>query len=295
MPIDFATKYCEVEELRDGHLLVVKLNRPKGLNSLHTRVHMELARVWDYFDNNDALWVGVLTGNGRAFCAGNDLRVNAGVDTDGDGETLKPYNGQELSMPVSGFGGVVERKSAKPIIAAVNGIAHGGGFELALSCDIILAGEAADFALPEVRVGLAALAGGILKLPRLIGYQNAMEMILTARRVKGAEAVKMGIAQRFVPADKNVLDEAINLADEILLGSPDGVQLSVQVAKATYYEGADINEMLKKQFQYPTTKRLFRSPNTTEGPKAFTQKRKPNWVPPQPLADFVKEPARSKL
>merc|ERR1739848_63964 len=111
MPIDFATKYCEIEELRDGHLLVVRLNRPKDLNSLHTRCHMELARVFDYFDSNDSLWVAVLTGNGRAFCAGNDLRVNAGVDTDGDGETLKPYNGQPLAMPVSGFGGVVERRS----------------------------------------------------------------------------------------------------------------------------------------------------------------------------------------
>merc|ERR1711972_1031492 len=231
------------EEHRDGHLLVVKLNRPKGLNSLHTRCHMELARVFDYFDSNDALWVAVLTGNGRAFCAGNDLRVNAGVDTDGDGETLKPYNGQPLKMPASGFGGVVERKSPKPIIAAVNGVAHGGGFELALSCDIIVASEKADFALPEVRVGLAALAGGILKLPRLIGYQNAMEMILTARRVKGAEAVKMGLAQRLVPAEKSVLDEAIKLADEVLLGSPDGVQLSLQVAKACYYEGIDIMKM----------------------------------------------------
>lgn len=286
MPIDFATKYCEVEELRDGHLLVVKLNRPKGLNSLHTRVHMELSRVWDYFDSNDSLWVGVLTGNGKAFCAGNDLRVNAGVDTDGDGETLAPYNGQELQMPQSGFGGITSRKSVKPIIAAVNGVAHGGGFELALSCDIIMASENADFALPEVRVGLAALAGGILKLPRLIGYQNAMEMILTGRRIKGAEACKMGIAQRLVPADKNVLEEAIKLADEVLIGSPDGLQLSVQIAKATYYEGADIFKMQAEQFGYPTAKRLFKSPNTMEGPMAFTQKRKPNWVPPQPLANF---------
>jgi len=292
MPIDFATKYCEVEELRDGHLLVVKLNRPKGLNSLHTRCHMELARVWDYFDSNDALWVGVLTGNGRAFCAGNDLRVNAGVDTDGDGETLKPYNGQALSMPVSGFGGIVERKSAKPIIAAVNGVSHGGGFELALSCDIIMASENADFALPEVRVGLAALAGGILKLPRLLGYQNAMEMILTGRRIKGAEALKMGIAQRLVPADKSVVDEAVKLADEILLGSPDGVQLSVQIAKAHYYEAGDSFQMVKDQFKYPTAQRLFKSPNTKEGPKAFTEKRKPKWVPPESLSNF---PHKSKL
>lgn len=286
MPIDFATKYCEVEELRDGHLLVVRLNRPKGLNSLHTRCHMELARVFDYFDNTDALWVAVLTGNGRAFCAGNDLRVNAGVDTDGDGETLKPYNGQPLKQPVSGFGGIVERRSVKPIIAAVNGVAHGGGFELALSCDIIVASEKADFALPEVRVGLAALAGGILKLPRLIGYQTAMEMILTGRRIDGTEARKMGIAQRLVPASENVVDEAIKVADEILLGSPDGVQLSVQVAKACYYEGADIFDVLKKQPSFPTYQRMFKSPNTVEGPKAFTQKRKPNWVPPQPLSNF---------
>merc|ERR1712217_437567 len=288
MPIDFATKYCEVEELRDGHLLVVRLNRPKGLNSLHTRCHMELARVFDYFDGNDVLWVAVLTGNGRAFCAGNDLRVNAGVDTDGDGETLKPYNGQKLRDPESGFAGIASRKSAKPIITAVNGVAHGGGFETALSCDIIVASENADFALPEVRVGLAALAGGLLKLPRLLGYQTAMEMILTARRIKGAEAVKMGIAQRLVPANTSVLDEAVKLADEILLGSPDGVQLSVQVAKACYYEGADIFDMMQTQNKYPSAKRLWTSPNTVEGPKAFTEKRKPNWVPPKPLASFTK-------
>merc|ERR1712048_1127211 len=109
----------------------------------------------------------------------------------------------------AGFGGIVERRSVKPIIAAVNGVAHGGGFELALSCDIIVASENADFALPEVRVGLAALAGGILKLPRLIGYQNAMEMILTGRRINGAEACKMGIAQRLVPADEDVVTAAI--------------------------------------------------------------------------------------
>lgn len=286
MPIDFATKYCEVEELRDGHLLVVRLNRPKGLNSLHTRCHMELARVFDYFDSNDALWVAVLTGNGRAFCAGNDLRVNAGVDTDGDGETMAPYNGQPLEMPASGFGGIVSRQSVKPIIAAVNGIAHGGGFEVALSCDIIVASERADFALPEVRVGLAAMAGGIMKLPRLIGYQNAMDMILTGRRIQGAEAHKMGIAQRFVPASEDVVDAAIKVADEILLGSPDGVQLSVQVAKASYYGGADIFALLQNQASFPTFKRLFKSPNVVEGPMAFAQKRTPNWVPPQPLSKF---------
>merc|ERR1719401_329097 len=113
-------------------------------------------------------------------------------------------------------------------------------------------------------------------------------MILTGRRVKGAEAVKMGIASRFVPADQSVLDEAIKVADEILLGSPDGVQLSVQVAKDTYYQGLDIFKLAKDQAQYPTFKRMFKSPNTKEGPKAFTEKRKPNWVPPEPLSKYEK-------
>merc|ERR1712217_155397 len=139
-----------------------------------------------------------------------------------------------------------------------------------------------------VRVGLAALAGGILKLPRLIGYQPAMEMILTARRISGSEAHAMGIAQRLIPADQSVLDEAIKVADEILLGTPDGVQLSVQVAKATYYEGLDIFKMMKDQSTYPSFRRLFKGANMIEGPKAFTEKRKPNWVPPKPLAEFQK-------
>merc|ERR1711948_167085 len=115
-----------------------------------------------------------------------------------------------------------------------------------------------------------------------------MELILTGRRFNGAEAYKLGIAQRLVPASENVVDEAIKIADEILLGSPDGVQLSVQIAKSTYYEGSDIFQMLKDQSSYPSFKRMFQSPNTKEGPKAFTEKRKPNWVPPQPLKAFAK-------
>merc|ERR1711957_184429 len=121
----------------------------------------------------------------------------------------------------------------------------------------------------------------------MLGYQTAMEMILTGRRIKGAEALKMGIAQRLVPGSDNVVDEAIKLADEILMGSPDGVQLSVQVAKACYYEGADVFQMLRDQSSYPSYRRLSKSPNTKEGPKAFTEKRKPNWVPPKPLSSFA--------
>merc|ERR1719424_2640897 len=115
-----------------------------------------------------------------------------------------------------------------------------------------------------------------------------MAFSFQSRLLKLAEALKMGIAQRLVPADKSVVDEAVKLADEILLGSPDGVQLSVQIAKATYYEGADIFKMMNDQWGYPSAKRLFKSPNTSEGPRAFTEKRKPNWVPK--CQAFVQEP-----
>jgi len=282
MPLPFAPKYCEVEELADGHVFLVRLNRPKNLNSLHLNCHIELDKVWDYFEQNEDLWVGVLTGNGRAFCAGNDLKATSGIDSDGDGGTFKALEGK--GMPKSGFGGVTERAAIKPIIAAVNGVAHGGGFEVALSCDVIVASPAADFALPEVRVGLYAAAGGVVKLPRLIGYQNAMEMILTGRRVKGAEAKAMGFVQRVVAEGEDVVQAALALADEILLGSPDAVQASMDVAKQTHSTWSPLMEAMQSQHKLATVRRFQRGPNAKEGPLAFSQKRKPKWVSPKPLA-----------
>lgn len=282
MPLPFKPKYCEVEEVLGGHAFLVRLNRPKNLNSLHINCHIELDKVWNYFDENPDLWVGVLTGNGRAFCAGNDLKATSGFDSDGDGKTFEGIT-KDTKQPASGFGGVVERKSLKPIIGAVNGVAHGGGFEVALSCDVIVASHEADFALPEVRVGLYAAAGGVIKLPRLIGYQNAMEMILTGRRVKGPEAKAMGIAQRLVPQGGDVVKAALDLAEEMLLGSPDALQASVEVAKTTHGNWTPLAEAMKSQFALPTVRRFQKGPNAKEGPMAFSQKRKPNWVSPAPL------------
>lgn len=282
MPLPFKPKYCEVEEVSDGHVFLVRLNRPSNLNSLHLNCHLELDRVWNYFEENPDLWVGVLTGNGRAFCAGNDLKATSGIDSDGDGGTFAGLEGK--GMPRSGFGGITERTAIKPIIAAVNGVAHGGGFEVALSCDVIVAGPTADFALPEVRVGLYAAAGGVIKLPRLIGYQNAMEMVLTGRRVKGAEAKAMGFVQRWVGEGEDVVKAALSLADEILLGSPDAVQASMDVAKKSHSSWEPLMDAMQSQHQLPTVKRFMRGPNAKEGPLAFSQKRKPKWVSPKPLA-----------
>mmetsp|Transcript_93114 Transcript_93114/g.259363 ORF Transcript_93114/g.259363 Transcript_93114/m.259363 type:complete len:285 (-) Transcript_93114:151-1005(-) len=282
MPLPFKPKYCEVEELAGGHVFLVRLNRPKNLNSLHLNCHLELDKVWNYFEENDDLWVGVLTGNGRAFCAGNDLKATSGIDSDGDGGTFAGLEGK--TMPKSGFGGITERTAIKPIIAAVNGVAHGGGFEVALSCDVIVASPAADFALPEVRVGLYAAAGGVIKLPRLIGYQNAMEMVLTGRRVKGAEAKSMGFVQRLTGEGEDAVKMALALADEIMLGSPDAVQASVDVAKQTHGSWAPLMEAMQTQHKMPTVRRFQKGPNAKEGPLAFSQKRKPSWVSPTPLS-----------
>ena len=170
-------EFCRVE--RDGHLLQVTISRPEVMNAIHPPASFELSRVFDSFESDPDLWVAIVTGAGdKAFCAGNDLKYQAA--------------GNKLEWPASGFGGLTSRfDGRKPVIAAVNGLAMGGGFEIVLACDIAVASEHAVFALPEPRVGLAALAGGLHRLPRQIGHKQAMGMLLTGRRVDAAEALRL--------------------------------------------------------------------------------------------------------
>ena len=147
-------EFCKVES--SNHILTVTINRPERLNALHPPGNAELGEVFDDFASNDDLWVAIITGAGRGFSAGNDLRHQA-------------EGGERVPTP-RGFGGLSSRWDlTKPVIAAVNGVAMGGGFEIALSCDLIIASDQALFALPEPKVGLAALAGGLQRLPRQIG------------------------------------------------------------------------------------------------------------------------------
>ena len=171
-------EFCRVE--REGPLTVITLNRPEVMNALHPPAHFELNKVFDDFAADPAQWVAIVTGAGdRAFSAGNDLKYQA--------------SGGKMSSPPGGFAGLTSRFDLnKPLIAAVNGIAMGGGFEIALACDLIVASEAAIFALPEPRVGLAALAGGLHRLPRVIGPKRALGMILTGRRVSAREGLELG-------------------------------------------------------------------------------------------------------
>jgi len=252
-------EYCKVE--RDGHLTVVTLNRPEVMNALHYPAHLELEKVWDDFAADPEQWVGIVTGAGdRAFSAGNDLKFQAA--------------GGKRGFVRSGFAGLSSRFDLdKPVIAAVNGVAMGGGFETALACDIIIAAENARFALPEPRVGLAALAGGVHRLPRTIGLKRAMGMMLTGRHVPAKEGYELGFVTAVVPTGQ-ALAEAKNWAGQILECSP----MSIRATKQAAMRGlAMANVADAYRMEYEAVIAMRGSEDFVEGPKAFAEKRKPNW------------------
>jgi enoyl-CoA hydratase/carnithine racemase len=251
-------EFCKTE--REGHLLVVTLQRPDVLNALHPPANRELAQAFDEFAADPELWVAILTGAGRGFCAGNDLKYQA---TGGD------MSGQ----PATGFAGLTNRTDlVKPVIAAVNGVAMGGGFEIALACDLIVASEDATFALPEPRVGLAALAGGIHRLPRQIGLKNAMGMLLTGRRVSAEEGQRLGFVNEVVPKGE-ALAAAKRWAAQILECAP----LSVRASKQAAYQGLEVGLGQAMAGRYEELHRMVKSEDFVEGPKAFAEKRPPRW------------------
>jgi enoyl-CoA hydratase/carnithine racemase len=254
-------RFCRVE--RDGPLTIVTLNRPEVMNALHPPAHFELSGIFDGFAADPSQWVCIVTGAGeRAFSAGNDLKYQAG--------------GGKITMPPSGFAGLTSRFDLnKPLIAAVNGIAMGGGFEIALACDIIIASDTAVFALPEPRVGLAALAGGLHRLPRAIGTKRALGMILTGRRVGAREGESLGFVNEAVePAA--LMSTGRHWAQQILALSP----MSVRASKETVYRGLDeasVADALQNQAAYPAVATMRKSADFVEGPRAFAEKRPPKW------------------
>lgn len=252
-------QYCKVED--EGRVRVVTINRPEVMNALHSEGSHELERVWDEFAARDDLWVGIVTGAGaRAFSAGNDLKIQAA--------------GKRGPRPKSGFGGLAHRFDLdKPLIAAVNGVAMGGGFEMALACDLIIASQNAVFALPEPRVGLIAGGGGVHRLPRIIPQKLAMGMILTGRRVSAAEGRTLGFVTEVVP-EGEALGAAKRWAQSILECSPMAIRASKQAA----YRGLD-EPTLERAVRtiYPAQQANIDSQDYIEGPRAFAEKRKPNW------------------
>ncbi|MCF4165376.1 enoyl-CoA hydratase-related protein [Zavarzinia compransoris] len=253
-------EFCTIE--RDGHLLTVTINRPAAMNALHPPANFELHDAFDAFAADPDLWVAIITGAGdRAFSTGNDLVFQA--------------KGGAIEIPPSGFGGLTNRFDlTKPVIAAVNGFAMGGGFEIALACDLIVASENAVFALPEPRVGLAALAGGMHRLPRQIGQKAAMGMLLTGRRVPAAEGKDLGFVNEVVP-EGEALAGARRWAEMILECAPSSIRATKESAMRGLEQPGLEAAMMGN---YPEVGRLFMSKNFREGPRAFAEKRKPVWT-----------------
>jgi enoyl-CoA hydratase/carnithine racemase len=259
-------QYSKVEI--DGRLMTVTINRPEVYNACHPMANEELVAAFDEFHANPELWVAIITGAGdKAFCAGNDLKYHA---------ELQAKTGKRPVHPAKGFGGLTNRYDLdKPVIAAVNGFAMGGGFEIALACDIIVASaENATFALPEPRVGLAAGAGGMQRLSRMIPLKKAMGMMLTGRRVSAKEGYELGFVTEVVP-HAELLAAARRWASSILECSP----MSVRATKQVVMRALDVPalEMANRNLNYPAFVAMTRSEDTIEGPKAFAEKRKPNW------------------
>jgi enoyl-CoA hydratase len=244
-------------EARDGVLLVT-LNRPEQRNAVNRAVAEGIAAALDRLDADDALRVGVLTGAGKGFCAGMDLKAFVA--------------GEKPSVEGRGFAGIVQRPSQKPLIAAVEGFAVAGGFEIALACDLIVAARGARFGIPEVKRGLVAAGGALLRLPQRIPYHLAMELALTGDFVDAERAYEVGLVSRLVEPGSAV-DAALELAAQIAANGP----LALAASKRILVEAPSwpAEELWQRQAQISDPVRT--SEDAREGSLAFAEKRAPRW------------------
>jgi enoyl-CoA hydratase/carnithine racemase len=251
---------------KKGHVTTVTMNRPEVMNSISPLVSVEMSNAFNEFDADPEAWICIVTGAGdRAFSAGNDLKFQA---TQGGAKMREIMQGVK-----GGFAGLTSRFDCfKPFIAAVNGLALGGGFEIALACDIIIAAENASFGLPEPRVGLIPGAGGVHRLPRQIPYHLAQYMIMTSKRITPQQAMQYGLVAEVVPL-ANLLSTAEKYAAEILLAAP----LSIRAAKEATVKGLNMTLQEAMATQFPGQATMAKSEDIIEGPKAFAEKRPPNW------------------
>ncbi|KAK2753394.1 hypothetical protein FQN55_003523 [Onygenales sp. PD_40] len=281
-------------------ILLVTFNRPKSLNCVDSRGHAELHEVWEWLDNEPSLRVGIITGRGRAFSAGADLKE---WNTTNSSPSQIPSSStpRRPAQPPGGFAGLSRRNGKKPIICAVNGLAYGGGCEIIINADLVIASRrGAKFALPEVKRGVVALAGGLPRLVRTVGKARAMDMALTGRVVGVEEAREWGVVGEVVEdmregeegddgdagVDGGVVVErvmrrmvvrrAVEVAQEIVANSPDAVIVTREGIKMGW-EGVGAEEG-SRLLAEGWTKRLNAGENLKEGVRAFVEKRKPRWV-----------------
>lgn len=245
-------------EAADG-VAVITINRPQAKNAVNRAVAEQIAAALDDLDSRKDLTVGILTGAGGTFCAGMDLKAFLA--------------GEVPIIEGRGFGGFAQRPPRKPLIAAVEGYALAGGFEAVLACDLVVAAEDAKFGIPEVKRGLVAAAGGLLRLPQRIPRNIAMEFALTGDFVEAPRAAQLGLVNRITPSGK-ALDGARELAARIAENAP----LAVAVSKQVIVESADWSAAERWQRQDELTGPVFTSRDAAEGAAAFAEKRKPVWT-----------------
>lgn len=242
----------------DGGIAVITINRPEARNAVNEAVATQIAKAIDEYDPRPDVSVMILTGAGGTFCAGMDLKgFLAGENSTAGGR---------------GFGGITERPPATPVIAAIEGYALAGGFELALACDLIVASEEATFGLPEVTRGLVAGAGGLLRLPSRVPYHLAMEVALTGGHFPAARLHQAGLINRLVPAGE-ALDVARSLAAELARNAP----LALAATKRIIVESADWPSDEAFARQNAIVRPIFTSADAIEGAAAFKEKRPPVW------------------
>ncbi|MCF8467130.1 MAG: enoyl-CoA hydratase/isomerase family protein [Sneathiella sp.] len=259
-----STKFISVTTA--NHVTRITFERPEVMNAIHKPMHDEMQAALDAFAADADQYICVLAGRGgRAFCAGSDLKAIA---------ASKDPKAREY--PKNGYAGLIERFNLdKPLIAAVDGVALGGGFEIALACDIIIATENSRFGLPEPLVGAIALGGGLHRLARQIGLKKAMGMILSSDSVDATKGEQLGFVNEVVAP--YALEEAVERwCARILRGSPHAIRASKETVMRSLDEPS-LKDAIKNQKDYPAFKAWYASDDRIEGPRAFAEKRKPDW------------------
>jgi crotonobetainyl-CoA hydratase len=249
---------------RRGHLAIVTLNRPEVLNAVNGDMTRQAGEVLEEIDGDPDIRVAIITGSGRAFCAGADLKAIA--------------SGAPGQRPVSawGFAGITQHVISKPLIAAVNGLAYGGGLEIAMSCDLIVASSSASFGLPEVKRGIIAGAGGLVRLAEQIPPRLAMEIAITGDPISAPRAAELGLVNAVTEPDR-LMDEAVALAGRITANAPLAVQSSKRVLQRIVGT-ARPEEALAWALTSVEAAAVRTSQDAREGPRAFAEKREPVWT-----------------
>jgi len=244
----------EVLVEKHDRVLLITLNRPEAMNAINSALGQGVVAAVQQLDGDDSLTAGVLTGSGKGFCAGMDLKA-----------FLKE------GMP-EGFNEFIQNGAKKPLIAAIEGFALAGGLEIALACDLLVASKGVKLGIPEVGVGLFAAAGALMRLPRRVPYGVAMEMALTADPITAEQGLEYGLVSR-VTERGEAADVAMELAARIARNAP----LSVAASKQLLRETAGRTEAEFWEYQAPLMRDVFTSEDAKEGPRAFAEKRPPNW------------------